>query len=185
MRPRAAFAAAAVALLASGCATSRQGLRSSPLVGRTVEIAALEVSGDREVRLTDGGAKVRVVDFWATWCDPCREQLPFLDRLSSELGPEGLAVTGVSFDEDRAAVQRFLEHTPVSFQILWDKGGGALAERLEITRLPTTLVLDRRGVVRDVHLGFDPAEERNIEDTGRRRLAEAAEPQQAPQDPPP
>ncbi len=179
MRPRAVLAAAAVAMLASGCATSRQGLRSSALVGQTVEISALDLS-EREVRLTGGGAKVRVVDFWATWCDPCREQLPFLDRLASEYGPEGLVVTGVSFDEDRAALQRFLEHTPVSFQILWDKGGAALAERLEVTRLPTTLVLDRRGVVRDVHLGFDPAEGKSIEDTVKRLLAEAGDPGEPP-----
>ena len=73
-------------------------------------------------------------------------------------------------------MERFLEHTPVSFQVLWDKGGAALAERLEVTRLPTTLVLDRNGVVRDVHLGFDRGEERNIEDTVRRLLGEAADP---------
>jgi cytochrome c biogenesis protein CcmG/thiol:disulfide interchange protein DsbE len=175
MRARDLLAAAAAALLAVACAAPRQGLRSSALVGRTVEIAALDLAGEREVRLAEGAAKVRVVDFWATWCDPCREQLPFLDRLASEYGDQGLAVTGVSFDEDRAAVERFLEHTPVSFQVLWDKGGTALAERLEVTRLPTTLVLDRHGVVRDVHLGFDRGEERTIEDAVKRLLAEPAD----------
>ncbi len=172
MRASALLAAAVAALVAAGCATSRHGLRSSPLLGQKVEIAAQNLSGD-DVRLALGDAKVRLVDFWATWCDPCREQLPFLDRLASQYGAEGLSVTGVSFDEDRAALERFLEHTPVSFQVLWDKGGGALAERLEVTRLPTTLVIDRRGVVRDVHLGFDHDEERSIEDAVRRLLAEA------------
>ncbi len=174
MSPRHLAATAAVALVAGACAAPRQGLRSSPLVGRTVEIAAQDLSG-HDVRLAGGAANVRLVDFWATWCDPCREQLPFLDRLSSEYGPSGLAVTGVSFDEDRAALEQFLQHTPVAFQVLWDKGGAALAEKLEVTRLPTTLVLDRRGVVRDVHLGFDRGEERKMEDTVRRLLAEAAE----------
>jgi thiol-disulfide isomerase/thioredoxin len=176
MRAFVLVAAACSALLVTGCAAPRQGLRSSPLVGQTVEIAALDLAHDREVRLGEGTAKVRVVDFWATWCEPCREQLPFLDRLATEYGPQGLSVTGVAFDEDRAAVERFLEHTPVSFQILWDKGGSALSGRLEVTRLPTTLVIDRRGVVRGVHLGFDRGEERNIEDAVKRLLAEAGEP---------
>jgi thiol-disulfide isomerase/thioredoxin len=174
MSPRALLAAAIPALLLAGCAASRQGLRSSPLVGQEVEIAAIDLSG-REVRVPQGGGVVRIVDFWATWCDPCRDQLPFLDRLASEYGSQGLSVYGVAFDEDRAALERFLEHTPVSFEILWDKGGTALADRLEITRLPTTLVLDRRGVVRDVHLGFDREEEGKIEATVRRLLAEAVD----------
>jgi thiol-disulfide isomerase/thioredoxin len=168
-----AVLAAAVSLLVTGCATSREGLRSSPLVGRTVEIAALDLDG-REVRVPPGDGKVRVVDFWATWCDPCRDQLPFLDRLSSQYGARGLSVYGVSFDEDRAALGRFLEHTPVSFDVLWDKGGTSLAEKLDVTRLPTTLVLDRKGVVRDVHLGFDHDEEPKIEATVLRLLAEGA-----------
>lgn len=172
MSARALLAAAAVSLLAGGCATSRQGLRSSPLVGRTVQITALDLHG-REVRVPENG-KVRVVDFWATWCDPCREQLPFLDRLSSVYGEEGLSVYGVSFDEDRAALGQFLEQTPVSFVVLWDKGGTSLADELQVTRLPTTLVIDRRGVVRDVHLGFDSAEEPKIEATVKRLLAEPA-----------
>ncbi len=175
MQARVLLVAAPLVLAVAGCAASREGLRSSPLVGQSVDIAAPDLSG-REVRLAEGHAKVRVVDFWATWCDPCREQLPFLDRLSSEYGPKGLSVTGVAFDEDRAAVERFLEHTPVTFQILWDKGGDALAEKLQVTRLPTTLVIDRRGVVRDVHLGFDHGEEPAIEASVRRLLAEPGPP---------
>jgi thiol-disulfide isomerase/thioredoxin len=140
--------------LALACAGPRERAHPSPLVGRTVEVAAVELGG-REVRIPSSGARLAVVDFWATWCEPCREQLPFLERLAEKYRDAGLAVYGVSFDEDRAAVEEFLARTPVRFPILWDKGGETLAGRLEVTRLPTTLVLDAAGVVRAVHLGFD------------------------------
>jgi thiol-disulfide isomerase/thioredoxin len=135
-----------------------------------VEVTAETLDGVQvEVHARDG--KVRVVDFWASWCDPCREQLPFLDRLARTYEADGLFVYAVSFDEDRAALERFLDEAPVSFPVLWDKGGAALSERLEVTRLPTTLLIDREGVVREVHLGFAVGEERKVEDGVRRLLA--------------
>jgi cytochrome c biogenesis protein CcmG/thiol:disulfide interchange protein DsbE len=159
-------------LLASACAGARPAAHApSPLVGRPAEVVAEDLSG-RQVRVADAAGKVRVIDFWASWCDPCREQLPALDRLAREHGPSGLEVYGVAFDEDRAMVEAFLVHTPVSFPVLWDRGGERLSARFEITRLPTTLLVDRAGVVRSVHLGYDAAEGRKLEDEVRRLLAE-------------
>lgn len=158
-------------LLAAACAGSRPVLPGSPLVGKPVDVTAPTLEGV-EVRVQAHAGKVRIVDFWASWCDPCREQLPFLDRLARTYEADGLFVYAVSFDEDRAALERFLEEAPVSFPVLWDKGGAALSERLEVTRLPTTLLVDREGVVRGVHLGFAPEEERKLEDAIRRLLAE-------------
>lgn len=167
--PRALVAAAA-ALLVS-CAAGRGSLRTSPLVGKPIEVSARDLDGREHDVRADGG-KVLVVDFWATWCDPCRDQLPFLDRLASEYGPRGLAVYAVAFDEDRGALERFLEEVPLSFTVLWDKGGATLSEPLEVTRLPTTLLVDRRGIVRDVHLGFEKREEAKLEAAVRGLLAE-------------
>ena len=120
----------------------------------------------------EADGRVRVIDFWASWCDPCRHQLPLLDRLAREHGPRGLAVYGVAFDEDRAMVEAFLADTPVSFPILWDRGGERLSAPFAITRLPTTLLVDRGGRVRSVHLGYDAAEGRKLEAEVRALLAE-------------
>jgi peroxiredoxin len=78
-----------------------------------------------------------------------------LDRLQGELRDRHVQVVAISFDEDRAALEEFLARIPVGFPVLWDKGGATLAVKMEITRLPTTFLLDRNGVVRAVHLGFD------------------------------
>jgi cytochrome c biogenesis protein CcmG, thiol:disulfide interchange protein DsbE len=115
---------------------------------------------------------VLVVDFWATWCDPCREQLPFLDTLAARYGPSGLLVVAVAFDEERAAVEAFLTAAPVTFPILWDRAGEQLSPRLGIDRLPTTVLVDRRGLVRSVHLGYGRAEGEKLEAEVRRLLAE-------------
>jgi cytochrome c biogenesis protein CcmG/thiol:disulfide interchange protein DsbE len=145
----------AALLAVTACAAGRPGLVASPLVGQVPELAAPDLQG-REVSITAARGQVRVVDFWATWCEPCQEQMPALDRLAGALGGEGLAVYGVSLDEDRAQVASWLDANPVRFQILWDKGGVRHAERLDVQRLPTTLVLDRAGVVRFVHQGYLP-----------------------------
>jgi cytochrome c biogenesis protein CcmG, thiol:disulfide interchange protein DsbE len=163
--------AAAVLIAATACVTGRPAGKPAALVGKPVAVKAVDLEGrDHDVGADAG--KVRVVDFWATWCDPCRDQLPFLDRLSAKYAARGLAVYGVSFDEDKSAVEHFLTQMRLSFTILWDKGGDALAEPLEVTRLPTTLFVDRTGVVRDVHLGFEKSEEKDLEKLVERLLAE-------------
>jgi cytochrome c biogenesis protein CcmG, thiol:disulfide interchange protein DsbE len=145
-----------LAVLSAACAGSRPALRSSPLVGKSPEVVAQDLAG-HTVRIADDRGRVRIVDFWATWCEPCLDQLPVLDRLAQEYGGKGLSVYAVSFDEDRALLETFLDDRPVSFTVLWDKGGARLSEALDIQRLPTTLLVDRRGVVRHVHLGFEGA----------------------------
>jgi thiol-disulfide isomerase/thioredoxin len=177
MRPvRLRSAALLTALLAStGCATGRPALVASPLVGKPVDLAAPDLQG-REVSVSAARGRVRVVDFWATWCEPCQEQMPALDRLAKDLGGEGLAVYAISMDEDRAQVVSWLETNPVSFPVLWDRGGTRHAERLDVQRLPTTLVLDRAGLVRFVHQGYLPRNQAALEREVRQLLSEAGPP---------
>jgi cytochrome c biogenesis protein CcmG/thiol:disulfide interchange protein DsbE len=130
--------------------------RAAAFVGRPLELAAPDLRG-RVVDVAAEAGTVRLVDFWATWCEPCRQQFSALERLRRELSPRGLSIYAVSFDEDPAQIPRFLEQTPVGFRVLWDRGGARWADRYDLQRLPTTLVVDRAGIIRFAHEGFDKA----------------------------
>lgn len=145
-------------LAATACVGARPREPVSTTVGKRLAFAAPDLDG-HEVDVSAAQGKVRVVDFWATWCDPCKEAMPALDRLAGELGPKGVDVFGVSVDEDRSQIAQFLRERPVRFPILWDKGAERLS-RLDARYMPVTLIVDRQGVIRYVHQGWDEARAR-------------------------
>jgi len=163
--------ALAFALLAA-CTTGRPRPTAQvpPLAGKPLAISAPDLAG-REVRVEAPG-RVVVVDFFASWCDPCRVQLPHLGALARELGAQGLVAYGVAVDDERAAVEGFASGLGVEFPVLWDPGGDEVARPLGIERLPTTILVDRRGVVRHVHVGYDAHVEERVAADVRALLAE-------------
>lgn len=107
------------------------------------------------VRLSDERSEVLLLNFWASWCEPCREEMPVLDGLHAEFGPRGLRVVGLAL-EDRDAIAAFLRQLPVGYRILvGERGGDALAARLGNAGggLPFTVAFDSRGRVLATYLG--------------------------------
>ncbi len=103
--------------------------------------------------LADYRGRVVVVDFWASWCKPCRESIPWLNRMHREYGDRGLVVIGVNVDANRADAERFLRDVPIDFQVVYD-AGGELATRFEVPAMPSTFVYDRSGKLVQTHVGF-------------------------------
>lgn len=97
-----------------------------------------------------------VLNFWATWCPPCVEELPSLEGLHRALGAEGLAVVAVSVDDEPQELRRFVARQRLTLDVLRDPGTHAVARRYGVEAFPTTFVLDADGVVRGVYVG--PAE---------------------------
>lgn len=105
------------------------------------------------VRLDQLRGKVVYVDFWASWCGPCRVSFPLLEGLRQELGPQGFEVLAVNVDEFVEDALQFLQEVPVSYPIAYDPQGSTPAA-YGIVGMPTGFLLDREGIVRNVHAGF-------------------------------
>ena len=110
--------------------------------------------------------KVVYLDFWASWCGPCKQSFPWMKSLQHTYGRRGLVVVAVDLDRDRADAQRFLARFHPDFRVVYDPVG-ALAQKYAVAGMPTTLLIDRRGRVRDRHIGFLPSKaagyERQVE----------------------
>lgn len=97
--------------------------------------------------------KVVYLDFWASWCGPCRRSLPLLNGLRQELKRSGFEVVAVNLDENINEAKRFLRQFPVNYPVLLDPKG-KVANRYGLPGMPTSYLIDKKGKVRAVHLGF-------------------------------
>jgi len=103
--------------------------------------------------LTAFKGQVVYLDFWASWCAPCRESFPWMNRLQSELAHDGLVVIAVNVDRERADAERFLRKHPTPFRIVYDPDG-LLPEKFGVRGMPTSFLIDRNGRVQSRHEGF-------------------------------
>lgn len=118
---------------------------------------ALTDTAGQEVSLSALRGQVVLLDSWASWCAPCKEELPVLEALQAQYQEQGLVVLAVSVDDRVKNRDRFLDKYPLALRVLDDSGQQVVAA-YEVKAMPTTVLIDSEGVVKAVHLGYTQAE---------------------------
>ena len=124
-----------------------------------------------KVSLADLKGQVVMINFWATWCGPCRQEMPLLAQLQAKYEPLGFTLLGVNVEPDSAAAVTWLKGVPVTFPILFDTDS-AVAGRFGVEGMPSTVLVDRNGQVRYVHRGYKPGDEARYADMIRSLVKE-------------
>ncbi len=125
------------------------------------ELDATTIDG-KSFRLPEHRGKVVLIDFWATWCPPCRSSLAHYASLHERYGAKGLVVVAVTSEEDRLAVQRFVEELSLSFPIIHDPEG-SIAARFAPDTMPTAFLVNDEGFIVETFAGFNSGDEATIE----------------------
>ncbi len=126
--------------------------QATPLKGAASDFT-LKSNQGKNLRLEDFRGQVVMLNFWASWCGPCRQEMPLMDEIYKKYSDLGFTILAVNVDEDTADADRFLKAVPVSFPVLYDSDS-KISELYNVDAMPTTVMIDRDGNKRFLHRGY-------------------------------
>ena len=133
-------------------------LAASDLTGQSAPDFALKSSTGENLRLSEYRGDVVMINFWATWCGPCRQEMPLLDDLYARYGRVGFSLLGVNIDDDARRAMQMIDDLGVNFPVLFDETK-EVSKLYQVEAMPVTVLVDRSGTVRHVHHGYKPGYE--------------------------
>ena len=125
----------------------------------------LKSKSGKNLKLSEQRGDVVMINFWASWCGPCRQEMPLLDAMYKKYKRLGFTIWGVNIEPDSSNAQRLLKDIPVSFPILFDTAN-KVSKMYNVSAMPSTVLVDRNGNLRYIHKGYKPGDENEY-----RRLA--------------
>jgi len=131
----------------------------------------LQSRSGEQVSLSDLRGNVVMINFWATWCGPCRQEMPHLEALHQRYSGLGFTILGINVEEDSSLSGKFLAETPVTFPVLFDPANG-VSELYDVVAMPSTVIVDRKGNMRFIHHGYKPGFENEYQSQIRALLRE-------------
>jgi peroxiredoxin len=150
---RAAGTLLALAVMITACSGDDPAASSGISQGRRARDFTLEAVDGSQISLSDYEGSVVLVNFWATWCPPCRAEIPSFEAAYRVYKDEGFVVLGINIEESRSVVEPFVAEMDVSFPVLLDEQGKVMNEYRALG-LPMSLLVDREGVIAVRHMGY-------------------------------
>jgi peroxiredoxin len=133
-------------------------LAASSLEGQVAPDFVLRSATGENLRLSEYRGDVVLINFWATWCGPCRQEMPLLDDLYGRYQRVGFNLLGVNIDEDSRRAMQMVQELGVNFPVLFDENK-EVSKLYEVEAMPVTILVDREGIVRHIHHGYKPGYE--------------------------
>jgi peroxiredoxin len=128
------------------------------------------LSGE-QAALSQYKGQVVLVNFWATWCGPCQQEMPLLEQMYKKYQPAGFTLIGVNVDKEAAPVKALLARRPVSFPVLLDPAN-EVSKAYHVDEMPSSVIIDRKGQIRYIHRGYKPGDENEYQDRIRQLIRE-------------
>jgi Thiol-disulfide isomerase and thioredoxins len=131
----------------------------------------LKTRSGENTRLSEHRGEVVMINFWASWCAPCRQEIPLLDELYKQYQPLGFTILGVNVEQDNRKALAMLDDIPVSFPVLFDSQS-TVSKLYNVVAMPTSIIIDRDGNMRYLHHGYKPGYEEAYQQQVRELLRE-------------
>jgi peroxiredoxin len=138
--------------------------------GPAPQFALAALSG-QQAALSQYKGQVVMVNFWATWCGPCQQEMPLLDQMYKKYKPAGFTLIGVNVDKESAPVKDLMARKPVSFPVLLDPAN-QVSKAYHVDEMPSSVIIDRKGEIRYIHRGYKPGDENEYQDRIRQLIKE-------------
>lgn len=123
------------------------------------------------IKLSELRGQVVMINFWASWCGPCRQEMPLLDALYARYEPLGFTLLGVNVEEDPGKAKSMIDDLSLGFPILFDSEN-SVSKQYEVIAMPSTVIVDRDGKIRYIHHGYKPGDENKYQDIIRAVIRE-------------
>lgn len=143
---------------------------ASSVSGKAPEFTLKSRNG-KNIRLSDLRGQVVMINFWASWCGPCRQEMPILEQLHKKYGKYGFTLLGVNTEQDSSKANAYLKDIQVSFPILYDTTS-ATSKQYGVSAMPTTVIVDKNGNMRFKHAGYKPGYEKDYKKQIKQLLRE-------------